>query len=227
LSENGFAIRPGVLDSHQDLISSLEAVQRDSFQRRGGIRNLLDVSETVREQSGSPSIRLIVSMVLGEKAFPVRGILFDKTESANWKVPWHQDLAIAVAEKVEIEGFGPWSVKAGVQHVRPPAFVLENMLSVRIHLDDCPAENGALKVIPGSHRGGRLSENEAAETGLAGPVVVCEAAAGDVMLMRPLLVHSSSASEQRGHRRVIHLDYASVRLPGRLQWQHEPRFNGV
>ena len=203
LHESGFAIRSGVLDS------------------RGGIRNLLDTSDAVRELSTSPSIRPLVTTVLGEEAFPVRSILFDKTEGANWKVPWHQDLTIAVAEKVETNGFGPWSVKTGVQHVQPPAFVLENMLSVRIHLDNCPAENGALKVIPGSHQAGRLSENESAQIGSRGPAVVCAARAGDTVLMRPLIVHASSASERPRHRRVIHLDYAAVSLPGKLRWLNE------
>jgi hypothetical protein len=223
LHESGFAVRSGVLDSQQvkDLISSLESIEEDSLHRRGGIRNLLDVSDAVRELSSSPSIRPLVTTVLGEEAFPVRGILFDKTEAANWKVPWHQDLTIAVAEKVETNGFGPWSVKTGVQHVQPPAFVLENMLSVRIHLDNCPAENGALKVIPGSHRAGRLSENESARIGSRGPAVVCAARAGDAVLMRPLIVHASSASERPRHRRVIHLDYAAVSLPGKLRWLSE------
>ena len=163
----------------------------------------------------------MVDSVVGEDAVPVRGILFDKTESSNWKVPWHQDLTIAVAEKVETNGFGPWSMKAGVHHVQPPASILENMLSVRIHLDHCPAENGALRVVPGSHNAGRLSEADAARFGAEGPVAMCIAKAGDVVLMRPLLVHASSASEAATHRRVIHLDYASGKLPNRLRWLHQ------
>ena len=83
---------------------------------------------------------------------------FDKTESANWKVPWHQDVTIAVKSRVEVDGFGPWSTKKDVLHVQPPDYVLEKMLSVRIHLDDCPATNGALRVIRASHRNGKLAE---------------------------------------------------------------------
>ena len=224
LCESGFAIRPRVLkaDMVEELIASLDSLERDEAHRRGGIRNLLDVSQAVRELSVSVDVRSLVTRILGESAFPVRGILFDKTEWTNWKVPWHQDLTIAVAAKVECDGFGPWSVKAGVQHVQPPTEVLERMLSLRIHLDACPAQNGALKVIPASHRSGRLSEYEATVMGSKGPVVVCEVEAGGVVLMRPLLVHSSSASEQPGHRRVIHLDFASFELPGGLRWLHQP-----
>ena len=223
LIENGFATCADVLDSAnvRGLISSLETLECDISQRRGGIRNLLDVSEAVRKLSASSEVRALVTPNFGQGAFVVRGILFDKTETANWKVPWHQDLTIAVAEKIQTDGFGPWSLKAGVQHVQPPAAILENMLSVRIHLDDCPNENGALRVISGSHRAGKLTEVRAGEIGAAGPAVVCEAGAGAAVLMRPLLVHSSSASSLPGHRRVIHLDFASLMLPNGLRWLHQ------
>jgi len=223
IREEGFAICGGVISEREigSLIAALQSIPSDSRRRRGGIRNLLDVSIDVLRLSESRSIRAMVDSVVGEDAVPVRGILFDKTESSNWKVPWHQDLTIAVAEKVETNGFGPWSMKAGVHHVQPPASILENMLSVRIHLDHCPAENGALRVVPGSHNAGRLSEADAARFGAEGPVAMCIAKAGDVVLMRPLLVHASSASEAATHRRVIHLDYASGKLPNRLRWLHQ------
>jgi hypothetical protein len=80
--------------------------------------------------------------------------------NANWKVPWHQDVTIAVQERVEAEGFGPWSIKADVLHVQPPGEVLEHMISVRLHLDNCGEKNGALRVIPGSHLQGRIPEEE-------------------------------------------------------------------
>jgi hypothetical protein len=123
--------------------------------RRGGIfaaRNLLDVFPEVQRLARSPVIRELVVPVLGSDCFPVRGILFDKIPGANWKVPWHQDVTIVVQDKIEIEGFGPWSTKADVLHVQPPAMVLENMLSVRLHLDACGEDNGALRVIAGSHQ---------------------------------------------------------------------------
>jgi hypothetical protein len=88
-------------------------------------------------------VRDLVEPILGSNFLPVRGILFDKIPDANWKVPWHQDVTIAVQEKVEAEGFGPWSIKADVLHVQPPASILEQMLSIRLHLDDCGEENGA------------------------------------------------------------------------------------
>ena len=224
LLEDGFAIVAGVLEPGEIaiLISSLDDLgQSKSIRTRGGIfavRNLLDVSPAIHELAKSPRIHDVVSSILGDDAFPVRGILFDKTPNANWKVPWHQDVTIAVSSRKELDGFGPWSIKAGVPHVQPPAKVLDDMLSLRIQLDPGGAENGALKVVPGSHRHGRLSEEEAVRSGAKGPVKVCAINAGDALIMRPLLLHASSASKVPGHRRVIHLDYAAAQLPGGLRW---------
>ena len=135
----GYAMVPDVLrvDHICGLIEALGGDVEASV-GRGGRRNLLD-EPIVRQLANSTEIRNLVEPILGEKAFLVRGILFDKTEGANWKVPWHQDVTIAIKDRVDIDGFGPWSIKQGVQHVQPPAYVLQKMLSVRIHLDDCPA----------------------------------------------------------------------------------------
>jgi ectoine hydroxylase-related dioxygenase (phytanoyl-CoA dioxygenase family) len=220
--KDGFAIVPSVIDAKEiaDLITAFENISWDgAIQRRGGIRNLLEAVPKTLELAASESVRAIVDTILGSQAFPVRGILFDKTPEANWKVPWHQDVTIAVASREEIDGFGPWSVKAGgVLHVQPPAHILENMLSVRIHLDPCGEENGALKVLPGSHRLGRMPETEAIRLGAENQPAVCPANAGDAVLMRPLLLHASSASDSPSHRRVIHLDFASAPLPEPLRW---------
>ena len=194
-----------------------------SVRKRGGIfavHNLLGVSPEVRELADSEAVRALVEPVLGERFFPVRGILFDKIPDANWKVPWHQDVTIAVQERVEADGFGPWSMKADVLHVQPPAEVLEQMVSVRLHLDNCGEENGALRVLPGSHLHGRIPEEDIPamrET----PEVVCAVGVGGALLMRPLLLHASSPSRVPGHRRVVHLDFASVQLPNGMRWFSE------
>jgi hypothetical protein len=184
---------------------------------RGGVRNLLDVPE-MRELADNPDLRTIVESILGLRAKPVRGILFDKTGDANWKVPWHQDVTIAVAERVEAEGYRPWSIKAGVHHVQPPASVLEKMVSIRIHLDNCPEANGALKVIPGSHCNGKIPETRIAHVVEQGHVRVCESDAGGILIMRPLLVHSSAPATKPGHRRVIHFDFAAAELAPGMRW---------
>ena len=94
----------------------------------------------------------IVSTVLGPHAFVVRGLFFDKTPTANWNLPWHQDVTIAVKERREVAGFGPWTKKAGIHHAHAPADLLARMITVRIHLDPCGRENGPMRVLPGLHR---------------------------------------------------------------------------
>lgn len=155
--------------------------------------------------------------MVGQRYFPVRGLLFDKTPESNWKVPWHQDLSIAVAARVEAPGFGPWSVKDGVVHVQPPVEVLETMITLRLHLDDCGPDNGPLRVLPGTHALGKVAappENVSE--------VVCCLPAGGALLMRPLLLHASSPAVAPGRRRVIHLEFASGALPGGLEWANRP-----
>ena len=117
----------------------------------------------MRELASSDDLLCLVEPIRGRGAFVVGGILFDKQEGANWKLPWHQDVTIAITNKVDVNGYGPWSMKQGVLHVQPPATVLENMLSVRLHLDDCPLPNGALRVIPKAHLAGELSQQAIAE----------------------------------------------------------------
>ena len=123
------------------------------------VRNALSMP-TIRELSRSSIVRSLVIPTLGSNCFSVRAILFNKTASSNWKVSWHQDVVIAVKEYADLAGYGPWSNKSGVPHVRPPAAILENMLAVRLHLDDCGEENGPLRVLPGSHTHGILSDAE-------------------------------------------------------------------
>jgi ectoine hydroxylase-related dioxygenase (phytanoyl-CoA dioxygenase family) len=125
---------------------------------------------------------------------------------------------IPVADRKEVPGFTAWSVKQNVPHVRPTEHVLEGMLTLRVHLDDCPQDNGALKVIPGSHSNGILNDDQINEVISRVPPVICEALRSDVLVMRPLLLHASSPANAPSHRRVIHLEYAAEPLPGGLEW---------
>jgi hypothetical protein len=222
----GFAIQEGVISSEMidSLICLLGRHERgESLERQGkvfAIRNLLEQPE-IAELAGSSRIRTLIEAVLGGVFFPVRGILFDKLPTANWKVPWHQDVTIAVRNRFEVSGFGPWSMKAGVLHVQPPAAVMEKMVSIRLHLDACNECNGALRVIPGSHRYGRIPENRLQAILQSSEAHVCNVNRGGALLMRPLLLHASSPSLSPAHRRVIHLDFASEMLPTPLQWLSE------
>ena len=151
----------------------------------------------------------------------MRGVYLDKHKDANWKVAWHQDLTIAVRQRKEVEGYGPWSIKVGIQHVQPPVAVLEKMLAVRVHLDDTDESNGALRVIPGSHRHGRLNSEDIQDWKASSTPVSCAVKRGGVMLLRPLLLHASSLAFAPGHRRVLHFEYAAGELGSGLEWYEE------
>lgn len=185
-------------------------------------RSLLRDSAAVARLAQSPPLQSIATVALGADAFAVRALLFDKIEGANWSVPWHQDLAIPVAEKVDLPGFTGWSVKDGAPHVLPPASVLAQMIALRLHLDDCRADNGPLRVLPGSHRTGKLDAVDIARLRADTPEVACLAARGDVLALRPLLLHASSIARQPGHRRVLHIEYAAHPLPHGLRWPDFP-----
>ena len=156
--------------------------------------------------------------LMGAPCTAARILCFDKTPSTNWAVPWHQDRAIAVAARAEVEGFGPWSRKDGVLHVEPPAELLHAMVALRLHLDDCPASNGPLEVVRGSCALGRIPISTIADVVAAGPVDVLTAQAGDVVAMRGLTVHGSQRASAPGHRRVLHVDFAAAPLPSPLRW---------
>jgi ectoine hydroxylase-related dioxygenase (phytanoyl-CoA dioxygenase family) len=215
LSRDGFAIARDVAGA--SLVRALR-VECPAVPQ-AGLRDLLGVAPAFVSLAQLPGVREWVAAALGKPGFVARAILFDKTPGANWALGFHQDVVIAVAGRADVPGFGPWSVKTGIDHVRPPASVLEGMITVRIHLDDCGPENGPLVVIPGSHTHGFLSDEQIAAAIEVGPVVDCTCRAGDAVLMRPLLLHGSRKSAAVSHRRVAHLEFAADPLPPPLRWR--------
>lgn len=221
LEENGYAIlreviRPREVDR---LVAEIEEhVAATGAQAQAGLRTIGHRLATVREMRGHPLLVQLASEILGRPAFVVRTLLFDKTPGANWKVAWHQDLTIAVQERCDVTGFGPWSVKESTPHVQPPASLLERMITLRLHLDDCFAENGALRVLSGTHRRGRLTADEIATARTVASERICEVPRGGVLVMRPLLLHASSPAAAPRHRRVLHLEFATESLPQGLKW---------
>lgn len=213
IGQHGFAIVPDVLsaDEQRELAAILGVVTG------AGRRGLLGVPP-VGGLARSSKLLDIVRPHLPSEPKPVRALYFDKSPAANWLVPWHQDLSLAVGARIEVPGFGPWSTKDGIPHVQPPVGLLEQMLTVRLHLDDADESNGALRVLPGSHRLGRLSPEGVQELRGRQPDFLCRIATGGALLMRPLLLHASSRSTSPSHRRVLHIEYASFSLPGGLEW---------
>jgi ectoine hydroxylase-related dioxygenase (phytanoyl-CoA dioxygenase family) len=212
----GFAILPAVVDG-----TTLEAFRAEAdrllgtSEERGGVRDALRRSSVLRSSEVASKI---ATALLGPAARVTKLTVFDKTPRANWKVPFHQDLTIAVADRREVEGFGPWSVKDGVVHVQPPVAVLQRIVAVRIHLDATPAENGALRVLAGTHRMGRLTREQISELRGQVPETVCPVEEGGAMVLSPLLVHASSPAASPRRRRVLHFELCSIPLPGGLAW---------
>jgi len=217
LHRNGFAVAENILSPAEvtRLLDALaEAVGAGGYAKRNLLQSVPEVAAVAR----GPLLMQLVQRVLCWHAFPIMGILFDKTPDANWKVAWHQDNMICVREKIETPGFGPWSMKDGVLNVMPPAEVLANILTVRVHLDDCGEENGPLQIIPASHHSGLLSREEIDRWRERHHSVTCTVGSGGVLLMRPLTLHASSAATAPRHRRVVHLEYAADPLPNGLHW---------
>lgn len=217
LAEDGFELIQGLLDEEQ-IAELREELEQQDFSGTPNRRGEFEQFPKVARLASGRLIKDALRGVAGRECFAVRAILFDKTEDANWHVRWHQDRAIAVRKRYDVTGFSGWSVKEGVAHALAPVEVLETMVSIRLHLDDTPAENAALKVAPGSHRSGLVSGEDRAALREENSEVICEAKAGDALLMRPLLLHSSSVAEQPRHRRVVHLECATEDLPEGLEW---------
>lgn len=222
--QNGFEILKDVLpqDRCNALaveLSALHQRQKESAKNRiGGVRNLLRLSPRVAGVANSTEIRDVLEKRLAKRFFPVRALFFDKTADANWRVAWHQDLTIAVTERIETPEFEAWSIKEEIVPVQPPRRILEGMAAVRLHLDDCHAQNGALKVMPGSHLEGKLNAMEIKNRLENGSFCICEVPKGGALLMRPLLLHASSPAENPSHRRILHIEYATDELPNGLKW---------
>jgi ectoine hydroxylase-related dioxygenase (phytanoyl-CoA dioxygenase family) len=211
VEQDGFALFPSCLDE-----ATVERLCKQFDDTRYPQRNLLSVP-SVQGLARSRAVREIMEAVLGPECFAVRGIFFNKTRSSNWKVVWHQDLTIAVRERRDVAGFGPWTMKAGVLHVQPPVEVMSGILAIRLHLDESGLDNGPLRLIAGSHREGRLSAQQILSWQKENSIT-CTVPKGGALVMRPLLLHASSACTIPKSRRVIHIEFAAAELPHGLDW---------
>lgn len=173
-----------------------------------GERCLLD-RPVVRETALSLKRELIESGQLSSEAVAIQAIAFNKTAATNWKVAWHQDLMFPFAKRVTSEGFNIPTIKQDIDYARPTAGILEQLLAVRLHLDDCDSTNGPLRVSPGTHRSGILPTSEIPAHVANHGEVTCLAKTGEVLLMRPLTIHASSQATEPKHRRILHLVYHS------------------
>jgi ectoine hydroxylase-related dioxygenase (phytanoyl-CoA dioxygenase family) len=206
LSVDGFAVVERVFDGAA--LGSLGEALAPLARSRAGARHAMQ-SPAVAEFAREPRLLSIVHEVLGPGSVPYRATLFDKSRVANWLVVWHQDTALPLAERRDVPGWGPWSVKAGVHYAHAPTAALDNVLALRIHLDDCTVDSGPLRVIPGTHRLGVLTDDAVQAVVRDAEPVDCLVGRGGVLAMRPLIIHASSKCRADTHRRVLHIEYAS------------------
>jgi len=161
-----------------------------------------------------PRLLHIAREILGFEASPFRATLFDKSPQANWLVVWHQDTALPLRERQDTPGWGPWSVKNGVAYAHAPASALCRVVALRIHLDDSTTHNGPLRVLPGTHTQGVLSDHAIQELASRIVPVDCLVPQGGVLVMKPLIVHASSKSQLEMPRRVLHIEYSETTVVG-------------
>lgn len=207
IQELGYDVVRPVLSGVEcdDLLAALESSML--VRSRAGARHLLAV-RSISEMANDHRLTTLASEALGQAARPFRATLFDKSAAANWLVVWHQDTSLPLRARVDVPGWGPWSRKAGVLYAHAPAEALSKVVALRLHLDESSLDNGPLRVIPGSHHLGVLKDEEIESFARDATPVDCVVDRGGVIVMSPLIVHSSPRVRSAAARRVLHIEYA-------------------
>ena len=229
IAQNGFTIIDDVytLQEVNDIIKLIEGVSTDSPTFRIS-NNLFAIRQFLKEVSDicplifTDKLKQIISRLYSADYFAVKSIYFDKPGLSNWFVAYHQDLTVSVDHKTNTVGYGPWTVKHNQFAVQPPLDILQRNFTIRIHLDDTNGDNGALKVIPGSHLKGVYRPESINWT--AERERICEVKSGGVMFMSPLLLHASNRTVNNKKRRVIHIEFSNAELADGLNWSEKMGF---
>jgi len=217
IREHGYAIISDVISVEEVKGLTEWSSRRDIPRSKAGIRHALKYPE-VGCLARDPRLIKLASAALKGNAFPYRATLFDKSPNTNWLVVWHQDTALPVHGKRDVVGWGPWSIKDGVTYAHAPAGALATVIALRVHFDDSTESNGPLRVLPGTHNLGVLTDDQLHHLGKQSSPIECCVARGGVMAMSPLIVHSSAKSQSNAPRRVLHIEYATeTMLEGNLK----------
>lgn len=216
--DDGFELVPDVVNRAQINSIAAEVSVDHEILRRTGIRNLEKKFKSIARIAEDEQVMSVAASLLERPVRLVRALFFDKTPGRNWSVAWHQDRTVTLNRRFDLKGWGPWTTKDGVHHVLAPRHVLDQMVTVRIHIDHADEGNGCLVVIPRSHRLGILDNNEIGNVVAAGDPTSCAVAPGGALIMHPLILHSSASATRSGHRRVVHLEYSSYELPLGAAW---------
>lgn len=217
VEERGFAIVPSVLSTRELIPILVSLADLEPPRGKAGIRHVLN-HPTVKVVAQNPRLMEMAQAVLGSAALPFRATLFDKTPDGNRLLSWHQDVALPVQSKIDVAGWENWSEEDGVLYAHAPASALEQVLALRLHLDDVKEDSGPVRVLPGTHGLGILKDEEIERHATYEQPVECVGARGAVVAMRPLVIHASSKSRSQAPRRVLHIEYAATKeFSGGLQ----------
>jgi len=207
VQEQGYGLIPNAFGK-DEVLDLLNDLRSENLPRtRAGVRHAMRSAKVTRIASDSRMLE-IARAVLGTGAIAFRATLFEKLPDSNWLVAWHQDTALPLRERRDVPGWGPWSVKDGVNYAHAPAQALERILALRVHLDSSTGDNGPLRVLPGTHAQGVLTDDETHTIAERTTGVDCLMSLGGVIAMRPLIIHASSKSRTENPRRVLHIEYA-------------------
>lgn len=210
----GFSVHPQVFAVEEMRQLGVELERAALARSRAGARHVLSVP-AVRVLADDPRLHHLAQPYVGAAATPFRATLFDKSPASNWLVAWHQDLSLPVMARTDDPEWGPWSTKAGQLYAIAPGAALEQVVALRVHLDDSTLANGPLRVLPSTHDRGVLHDIEVQRLARTIAPVDCICACGGVIAMRPLVIHASSKATGERPRRVLHIEYAaSLELSG-------------
>lgn len=211
----GFAVIDHVVP--HSVCDQLSADEIISSAAGAGSRTLI-THPPCRELASYLKNHVSIRALLPSDPVAIQCTLFNKSPRKNWLVPLHQDLSVPVLERIQSPLCSGWSEKEGQWFVQPPIDILECLVAVRVHIDSSTAENGPLRVVPGSHRFGRSTSAEAdtrrEQTNEVALLVSC----GGAIVMRPLLLHASSKVIAAIPRRVLHFVFGPCELPYGLKW---------
>ena len=221
IEQDGYETTPEVFDQ-VEVGAIVKEIQHLGLAGKFGVRQVLYDHPSLTELVMSEKLLAILCRHLKGLPTCIKSIYFDKPPKANWIVNWHQDLTINVDRKIELQNYNNWRTKPERVVVQPDVDLLENIVTLRIRLDDCGPENGALRVIPSSHRNGVIQINDwvMENWGIRrDSEVICSGSAGSVLVMKPLLLHASRRSINSARRRIIHLEFTDQELPTGLKWK--------
>jgi phytanoyl-CoA dioxygenase PhyH len=205
--ELGYSLHDHVFHC-SEMTAALDELSASKLSRtKAGARHILMVPP-VQTIAHDPRLFRIASEFVGAAPVPFRATLFDKSPSSNWLVAWHQDTALPLRRRIESPEWGSWSEKAGILYAHAPAWALERVIALRVHLDDSTQANGPLRVLPATHRLGVLDDERIDHLVQCAAALNCVALSGGVVAMRPLAIHASSKSTDPTPRRVLHIEYA-------------------